>query len=62
MDVLAGVGFMALLVVSAGVWMYGSLHPLLNHGKAGMALVVLLMPWTALFYVALHRCPRDETA
>lgn len=62
MDTLAGVGIVVLLIAGMGAWLYGVLHPLLNHGRAGVALLGFVMPWVALLYAVLHRCPPPPAA
>lgn len=56
MEVLAGAGLIVLLILGA-ISMYGVPHPLFNHGHAGTAFLMLIVPGLAIAYVLLHRCP-----
>ena len=57
MEALEAVAFVAVLVAVIGGWLYGVFHPLLNHGRLGIALLGFLVPVFALGYALLHRCP-----
>lgn len=57
MEVLAGAGLIVLLILGAAISMYGVAHPLFNHGHAGTAFLMLMVPGLAIAYVLLHRCP-----
>ncbi len=63
MEILVGVGSGALAVLAMALVIYGVAHPLLNHGRAGLALLVFLFPILAPVYALLHRCrPRASSA
>lgn len=50
--------FLLVGVPLTAIWMYGVLHPLLNHGHLGVTFLMLVVPGLALLYLALHRCTR----
>lgn len=62
MELLSGILALAGLVALMAVWLYGFAHSLFNHGRAGLAFLMLAIPVLALFYTFAHLCPpEDET-